>query len=109
MLVRAEIFEGVVARKRRLAVERPHISENQPVAFFDGIPGLPYLVLELTAIGLARLFEAVALGVEFPAVIAAADAVFLDLAVIERRAAMAAARVQQARTPPAIPEKNQIL
>src|ERR1700749_1202006 len=55
------------------------------------------------------MLQAVTLGVEFPAVIAAADAVFFDLAVIERRAAMAATRVQQACTSPAVPEKNQIL
>ncbi|MET4846494.1 hypothetical protein ABIF62_006989 [Bradyrhizobium japonicum] len=50
-----------------------------------------------------------AFGVELPAVIAAADAVFLDLAIVERGAAMAAARVQQAGAAMLVAEQHQIL
>ena len=50
-----------------------------------------------------------ALGVELPAMVAAADAVFLDLAVIERGAAMAAARVQEACTGVLVAKQHQIL
>src|SRR5258705_10625170 len=50
-----------------------------------------------------------ALGIELPAVIAAADAVLLDLAVVERGAAMAAAGVQQAGARMLVAEKHQVL
>ena len=50
-----------------------------------------------------------ALGVELPAVIAAADAVVLDLAVIERGAAMAAAGMEQAQPAVAVAKQDQIL
>ncbi len=64
------------------------------IAFGNGVPGLAHLVPELAAIGFAGLFKAAAFGIELPAVIAAADAVLLDLAIIERGAAMAAEDVQ---------------
>jgi hypothetical protein len=73
------------------------------------VPGLAHLVLELTAVGLTGLFQAMALSVELPAVIAAADPVLLDLAVIERGAAVAAAGVQQADPTVAVTEQDQIL
>ena len=50
-----------------------------------------------------------AFGVELPAVVAAADAVFLDLAVIQRGAAMAAARMQQADARVLVAKQHQIL
>src|SRR4051812_9317844 len=74
-------FQALVARQYRLLLGRSHIGEDQPVALKDRIPGLANLFLELAAFRLAGLFEAMALGVELPAVIAAANAVFLDLAV----------------------------
>ena len=49
------------------------------------------------------------LGVELPAVIAAADAVLLDLAIIERGAAVAAAGVQQADAAVLVAEQHQVL
>ena len=60
-------------------------------------------------LGLARLLEAVALGVEHPAVVAAADAVLLDAAVVEGGAAMHAARVEQGRPAPAGAEEDEVL
>jgi hypothetical protein len=78
------IFQGFVTRQNRLFPCRSHKGEDQPVTFLDGVPGLAHPVPELAAVGLAGLFQATALGVELPAMIAAADAVFLDLAVIER-------------------------
>ena len=103
------LFQAFVARQRRLFLRRSHIGEDQPIALLHWIPGLPDLVLEQAALGLAGLFEAMAFGVEFPAVRAAADTVFLDLAVIERGAAMAAAGVQQADPGVLVAEKHQIL
>src|ERR1700726_3677156 len=66
-------------------------------------------VPEPAAVGLAGLFQATALGVELPAMVAAADAVFLDLAVIERGAAVAAARVEQAGAAMPVAEQDQVL
>src|ERR1051325_1877765 len=93
-LVLVHGLQTVVARQHRLFVRRAHIGKDQPVAFLDGVPGLAGLVLERAAIGLAGLLEAVALGVEFPAMVAATDTVIFDLAIVERGPAVAAARVQ---------------
>ena len=103
------LLQAFVARQHRLFLGRSHIGEDQAVALLHRVPGLAHLVLELAAVGLAGLLEAMALGVELPAVVAAADAVFLDLAVIERGAAMAAARVQQADAAVLVAEQHQIL
>src|SRR6185295_12511337 len=62
-----------------------------------------------SAVGLARLLQAVALHVEQPAVIAAADPARLDLAVVERGAAVGAARVHEPGPAPSVAEKDQIL
>src|SRR5262249_38660815 len=61
------------------------------------------------AVRLARLLQAAAFNVEQPAMVAAADAALLDLAVVERRAAMAAARIDQARPAGAVAEQDQLL
>jgi hypothetical protein len=103
------LFQAFIARQRRLLLGRSEIGEDQAVAFLHGVPGLPHLVLEQAALRLAGLFEAMAFGVELPAVIAAADAVFLDLAVIERGAAMAAARMQEACAAVLVAKQHQIL
>src|SRR5712671_303483 len=86
-----------------------HIGEDQSIAFGNRVPGLAHLVPELAAIGFAGLFKAAAFGIELPAVIAAADAVLLDLAIIERGAAVAAAGVQQADAAKPVTEQDQIL
>src|SRR6185437_11458782 len=82
---------------------------DQSVAFLNRVPGLPHLVPEGAAVDFAGLIEAVAFGVEFPAMVAAANAVFLDLAVVERGTAVAAARVQQAGAAMPVPEQDEIL
>ena len=102
------VFQALVARQHRLFLGGAHIGEDQPVAFLDRVPGLAHLVPELAAVGFAGLFEATAFGVELPAVIAAADAVLLDLAVIERGAAMAAAGMQQADAVVLVTEQDQV-
>ena len=102
-------FQAVVARQHRHFLGRPHVGEDHPVALLDRIPGLSDLVLEQTALRFAGLLEAVSLGVELPAVIAAAQAVVLNLAVIQRGAAVAAAGMEQPRASPFVAEQNQIL
>src|SRR6185312_5147744 len=107
--VGVELIEHVPARQHRLVLGRAEISEDQPIALFDRIPGLAHVVAMLAELGLARLLEAMSLGIEEPAVIAAADAALLDLAVIERGAAMSAARIEQPRPAAAVAEEDQIL
>ena len=107
--VLVHIFQGFVARQHRFSLGRSQIGEDQPVAFPDRVPGLSHLVPELAAVDFAGLLKAVAFDVEFPAMVAAADAVFLDLAVVQRGAAVAAARVQQASAAMPVAEQNEVL
>src|SRR6516164_4593241 len=66
-------------------------------------------MLESPASRFARLFEAMSLRVEQPAVVAAANAALLNFAVVERRPAMAASAVQQTRSTPTVAKQYQIL
>jgi hypothetical protein len=90
-LARVECLQHVVTRQHRLTVRRTHVREDQPVALLHRIPRLPHALALAAAIGLARLLETVALHVEEPAVIAAADAARLHPAVVQAGAAMRAA------------------
>src|SRR6185312_3103155 len=105
-LVALARFEHITARQRRLLLGRPHIGEDQAVALLDRIPGLPGIVAMTPALRFAGLLEAAAFGIEQPAVIAAADAALLDLAVVERGAAMGAARIKQPGTAFAVAEED---
>ena len=60
-------------------------------------------------IGLAGLLETVALHVKQPPVIAAANAAFLDLAVLKRGAAVHAARIQKTDSTELVTKDDQIL
>src|SRR5262249_6567043 len=104
-----ELLQALVTGQRRLFLRRPHIGEDEPVELGDRIPGLAHATASEAAFRLARLVEAATLDVEQPAVIAAADAPLLDLAVIERGAAMAAARLPQARPALPVAEQNEVL
>ena len=95
--------------QKRLFVWRPHIGPHQAIALLQGIPGLNDAIAAASTVGFAGLLEAAAFHVEQPAVIAAADAVLLDPAVVERGAAMGAARMQQARAALAIAEDDEVL
>src|SRR6185295_10495515 len=89
-----EALERVVARQHRFLLRRAEVGEHEPVALLERIPRLAHAdPSPRTAIRLARLLEAVALHVEQPAVVAAADAAFLDAAVVERGAAMRTVRL----------------
>src|ERR1700704_3363589 len=85
-----------------------HIGKDQSVALLQRIPGLAHPIAFEPAFGLARLLEAAPLGVEQPAVIAAANPALLDAAVIERGAAMAAARLHQSRLTAPVTEQNEV-
>src|SRR5882757_6034115 len=109
-LARPHHLEALVARQHRLLLGWAEIGEDQAVALLDRIAGLAHaLALRAGRVGLAGHLQAVAFDVEQPAVIAAADAALLDLAVVQSRAAMAAARIDQARSPLPVTEQDQLL
>src|SRR5262249_18421982 len=86
------------------------VGEHQAVALGDRVPGLAHaLALRACRVGLAGHLQALAFDVVEPAVIAAADAARFDLAVVERGAAMTAARIDQARPALAVAEQDQLL
>src|SRR5262249_36591212 len=101
--------EVVVTRQHRLFLRGSHISEDEAVALFERIPGLPIGTRPDTAIRFDGLVQAVTFRIEQPAVIAAADAVLLDAPEMETGAAVSAALHHQSRAPLAIAKENQIL
>src|SRR5207245_3863422 len=70
---------------------------------------LPDALLEPTARGISRRFQAAPVDVVDPAVIAAADAALERDPELERRSAMRAVQVQHADAPAAVAEDDQIL
>src|SRR5207245_424100 len=91
-------------------LRRTEIGEHQAVALLERIPGLPEpFTQRVAAIWLTRLLDAAALHVEQPAVVAAADASFLDLAVEQCRATMHAARIDEAGASRAVAEQHEVL
>ncbi len=101
-------LQVVVARQHRHPVRRAHIGPDQAVALLHRIPGLARRFPVQAAVGLAGLLQAHALHAELPAMVAAADAVRLDVAIEERGAAVHAARIEQARPPRAVAEDQQV-
>src|SRR6185503_196802 len=59
-----EDLERLPAGQGGLAIRRAEVREDQSVALLHRIPGLPHPVALATATGLARLLQAVPLGVE---------------------------------------------
>ena len=107
-LARLEHFQAVVARQHGLLLRWAHIGKDQSVALLHRIPGLAHPIAFEPTFGLARLLEAAPLGVEQPAVIAAANPALLDATVIEGGAAMAAARLHQPRLAAPVTEQNEV-
>ncbi len=104
-----EFLQTGVARQRRPALGRPHVGEDQAVAFGERVPGLAHVRLRDTPHRLARLVDAASFHVEHPPVIAAAETACLHLAVIETGAAMGAARMQQSGPPRRVAEQDERL
>ncbi len=104
----ARSSSDVVAREQRLLVGRTQVREHHAVALLHRVPRLSVAVAMEPVLGLARLVEAHALRVEQPAVVAASDADVLDLAVEQRRAAMHATRVDEARVAAEVAEQDQV-
>src|SRR6185369_13388372 len=88
---------------------RPHIGEQQSPELLHRVRLQADLVLEAARLRLERLVDALAARVVLPAVIAAADAVVLDVAVVERRAAMPAELLDAADAARAVAEYQQVL
>ena len=105
-----DVFQIAPPGERGTPFGRAHIGEDHPVALFRFVPRLADLFADALAVVLfARHVDAVALDVELPAVVAAADAVILDPSVIESRSAVTAAVVQDAGAAVSVTKHDQIL
>jgi len=97
----------------RQVLRRPvaiaHVDPDDAVMLFRQIGLGVDLVLEVLALGDVELIEAIAVDVEFPAVIDAADAVFLVAAEEQRCAAMRATLIHDADAARCIAESDQLL
>jgi type VI secretion system VgrG family protein len=102
-------FEQVETRKRGNPIGRPQVREDQAVIFPAWVGRLAHTVLVRALLRLAWLLETPAGDVEEPSVIAAADSVGLDAAVIERGPSMAAVGVEQSEAPLFVAKENEIL
>ena len=91
---------------RRLT--RPHIGEDDAVLFDHGVRGGLDLLVHLRAFRLARLFDALAVAVEMPAVEGAAQPVILEPPETEVSAAMRAGTVNQAQLSVTVAEQNEV-
>src|SRR5262245_53215759 len=101
--------KGIQKRKRRLLIRWPHIGEEEPCVFAHRIGAMKQAVLQRTVDRLARRFEAWAVDVEQPAVIATSDTLLPDQAELERGAPMRAMQFQQSNLAPLVAERDEIL
>ncbi len=102
--------EGVIVREFRLRLRRAHVREHQAVALECRVGALRHGLFEARAlVGLARRFDDAAVHVVVKSVVAAADSLFLDDPVFERRAAMTAMALQHADTALPVAERDQVL
>jgi hypothetical protein len=99
-------FQGRQGR-RRLALA--HINVDEAAAFGDAISTCLHLLAEILIGRDVRHLQAVAVGVELPAVVDAAQATLLVAAEEQRRTAVRAAMVEDADAPGGIAERNQRL
>ena len=106
---KGRVLGEVVEGKRRRTVGRPEIGEQQPLVLAHRIGALAQLADIGVVVRLGRGFEDAAVGVEQPAVVAAADAALLDAAELERGAAVRAVLLQEPDAPAEVAERDQIL
>ncbi len=95
-------------RKGRRHFPLPQIDVDEPAALGDLIGAGLYLAAEILVGRQIRHVEAIALGVELPAVIDAAQPALLVAPEEQRGAAMRAAVVQDADRPAAVAERDQL-
>ena len=103
------VDEAVVLRELGHEVGRTHVGEDETAELPRGVPGLSHPLPAPGPGRLGGLLEAASLDVVQPPVVAAANALGLDLPVLHRRAAMGAVAVDEARPPAAVPEGDEIL
>src|SRR5665213_1233828 len=105
---RSELLQNVVAREHRHLVRWAHVRPDEAVKLRQRIPGLPDAVLVNATFDLARLIQTSSIDREQPAMIAAANAFVFTFAVVQRCAAMGAARIQKSGLASAVTEYDQI-
>jgi len=99
--------ERFVGEQHRHFRRGAHLGDDQPVALACGVSGLANLSLNRPPSGSQG--QAMALRVELPPMVAAADAIVLDLAIIERGAAVAAAGGREADAVASVAKQDQVL
>src|SRR5439155_2635652 len=99
----------VVFREDRLLLLRAHVGEDQPTHFHARVARVLHGELEVRFGRLGRGVDAVAGAVVAPAVVETADALLLDTAVVEGRAAVAAVLGDEARLAGAVAEEDDVL
>ena len=100
---------GIEVGQRRWRRARPHVRPDHTAAFSTGIRGHFDLVLEVALRRLVRHVDAVAVHVELPAVIDAAQPTFLVSAEEHRGAAVRTVVVDQAYSAVAVAEGDELL
>ncbi len=104
-----ERLHAIVARQDRQLLRRAHIGPDHAVALLHRIPGLPRRIAVQPAARLARLVQAGPVHRKLPAVVAAADAVRLDVAIEQAGAPVHAAGIEQPRPAGAVAEGQEVL
>ena len=84
VFVVAQVLERAVPGEQWLLFRGPEVCPDQSITFFDRVPRLAEFVAIGAALGFTWLVGAVALGIERPAVIAAANTVIIDAALEQR-------------------------
>ena len=101
----ARQVERVIERKRRPAIRRTHVGEDEAGELMRRVRALAEPVPERARRWLARRLEDPAVHVEHPSVITAADAALADQAELERGPPVRAVSLEQARPAGADPER----
>ncbi len=109
LLIVPEPLEAGEDGEQGLFPRRTQIGEDGAQGFDDRIPGLADAIAQTATVRFARLVQADALVAEFPAVVAAADAVLLDPPVHQARAPVGAARIEQPGLACLVAEQDKVL
>jgi hypothetical protein len=102
-------FHVVELREQRHLVGGTQVSPHQSISLLYGVPRLPVHAPIDIAGRLTRLVEAVTFDVELPAVVAASDAVVLDVTEEQRCPPVSAVRIEQTWPALAVAEEDEVL